>query len=373
MPTTEGETVVAEGVALQVKPGPADFTEVMTERKFKPVKAWAFVGAAFLAVEIYALAWWLATGTRTPAGSTPVPAYMKFFIVFWWIVISLGLPVFLYIVLVKPWRRGGSITLDGLLSLAFLTIWWMDPMSNWFRPWITYNAWGPNLGNWTPHIPGWFSPNAGAVAEHVAFIIPGYCWVVFGMVMVGNLVMRKTKARWPHMSRAGVVGICFLFFLVFDAVAEPIWMMSGLYSYAGAIPSLTIFYGHYFQYPIYNGVLVAAWWTTFCYMRFYRNDRGETAVERGVSELKAGPTAKAWIRWLALVGALQSAFTVVFTIPAILLSLYATWPADITNRSYFTEGLCGPSTTMACPSPETPIPGLHSSRVGPSGQLVTPR
>ena len=74
---------------------------------FSPVQAWAVAGGAVLAVQLYVWIKWV-TGpyfVRVPAGPSDPPTWMKTILVTWTGVIMLGLPVALYYVVVRPWRR----------------------------------------------------------------------------------------------------------------------------------------------------------------------------------------------------------------------------------------------------------------------------
>ena len=114
-----------------------------SERVVPPVKAWALLGAAVLVLQVYVYGSWLTDGTarRTPVGDTPLPTWMKIVLSGWQIASPIAMAVFMYIVLVRPWRREGRITLDGLLCLVFgFTLFWQDPLGNYFQQVFTYNS-----------------------------------------------------------------------------------------------------------------------------------------------------------------------------------------------------------------------------------------
>src|SRR5204863_10981 len=50
-----------------------------------------------------------------------------------------------------------------------------------------------------------------------------------------------------------------------------------------------------------------------------------------------------------------------------------TFPTDITKRSYFMYGVCGPGTDYMCPGPDVPLPKMNGLHVNPEGQLVGPK
>jgi hypothetical protein len=58
---------------------------------------------------------------------------------------------------------------------------------------------------------------------------------------------------------------------------------------------------------------------------------------------------------------------------ALIAERGSAWPQDVQKRSYFTSGVCGPGTDVACPDPRVPFPrGESSLRVAPDGSLVVP-
>jgi hypothetical protein len=298
---------------------------------------------------------------------------MKFTLRSWEIVGIFILLVFFYYFLIRPWWREGRITLDGLLCLVFFfTIFWQDTLMNGFQIWVTYNASLINFGAWNPHILGWLSPRANLIAEPVIWNIPIYVYGTLGPVIVGCYVMRRAKVRWPHIGTVGLLATCFGFFVVFDLIAESLWMRLGFYAYPGSISWLTLFHGHYYQFPIYELVLAPALYTAWAACRHFRNDKGQTFAERGIDRVGVAGTKKTGLRFLALVGICNLIF-VLYMIPVAIAGLYASpWPEDITTRSYFMDGICGPGTPYACSGPGIPIPRRNSAHLDPEGRLLRP-
>jgi hypothetical protein len=60
------------------------------------------------------------------------------------------------------------------------------------------------------------------------------------------------------------------------------------------------------------------------------------------------------------------------TIPALH---WNTWSADVQKRPYFTQNICGPGNTYACPSSGIPINkgDPDSARIGPRGTIIAPK
>jgi len=346
---------------------------------FDPVQAWALAGGVVLAVQVYVWAKWV-TGpyfVRVPAGPSDPPMWMKTILVAWTGVIMLGLPVALYYVVIRPWRRERRITTDAMLMGAFGLGFFQDPLLNYLNTWCTYNTWMFNRGSWVMDVPGWVSWNKPGrmMAEPLLMNAPGYTWGVLLCTMLGCWVMRRAKSRWPSLGVAGLLGVLVVFTFFFDIVMEGLFLMPmGLFTYPGAIRSLSLFPGTYHQYPIYEGLLWGGVQAGFCSLRYFTDDRGRTFVERGLERVQGGAVKRESMRFLAIFAAVSLFFFVFYTIPAQWLAMHADpWPEDIQKRSYFTMGICGEGTGRLCPHPSLPIDqGETSAYIGPDGKVVLP-
>ena len=344
-------------------------------RKVQPVVLWAFFGAAVLIFEAYVLSDWVFSDAfvSTPAGPDQAPIWMEIMIRIFEYGNIPASAIFLWFVLVRPWRRQGRITFDGLLSLAFITLYWQDILANWIQPYFTYNGLTLNFGNWTHSVPGYTMPNGSKIPEGILLIFPMYTWMFFGAVMLGCFVMRKIRARWPRLSNPGLVVAAYVFFLALDFVGEMFMLTFGFYTYPGVIPGLTLFYGNYWQFPIYEALLFAATLTGCAALRYFRDDKGRAFVERGVDELTMKPRGHAFVRFLALTGAINVIMFFTYNVAMQPFAIHQSeWPKDITSRSYFMNGLCGPGTDYACPSKDVPIAKIGSSHIAPDGSLQKP-
>lgn len=340
-------------------------------KPFPWVKGWAAVGLAFLLVEFWALTRWVTSEhfEPTPTGSDPVPGYMRLIIHSAEVISAVAFLVFLWLVLVRPWRRSGTITLDGLFCLAFCTLFWQDTFSNFFQSWFAYNAEFTNFGVWNADVPGWLSPNGNLIAAPI-FLNLAYVWGLFGAVILGCAVMRRVKARWPRLGTTGMIAVSFLIFLVIEGLAEPGMLISGIATYPGGISWLTLFHGHYYQFPLNQWIFFSAVWAGWACLRYFRDDKGHTIAERGIDEVRVSGARRTGLRLLALIGACNTIMVLCYSLPNAVFGLYASpWPDDVTSRSYFSY-LCGPETRFACPGPQIPIPRPDSDHVGPDGRLV---
>jgi len=152
-----------------------------------------------------------------------------------------------------------------------------------------------------------------------------------------------------------MIGVLFVFTFFFDIVMEGmILMRMGLYCYPGAIKSLCVFPGHYYQYPIYQGIFYGLTMLGFCSLRYFTNDRGQTFVERGLDRIN-GYWRQQGARFLAVFAGVSIIFFVTYNIPTQWLGTHAEpWPDDVQKRSYFMQGSFGEFTGILAPDPDLP-------------------
>lgn len=353
-----------------------DVSEV-EPRPTRPVLWWAAAGGLWLTFTAYVLIRWV-TGpnfTAIPSGPTVPPAYMRISLTALTII---GFPLaglVLYHCLIKPWLRERRITSDGLLVLVFATMYFQDPFSDAGGYWFTYNSWLPNMGSWVHYLPFWQSvatPGRG-IAEPVLTMLPGYIYFWFAGVWGSTWLFRRILARWPRAGAAWATVGVFVALVVFDAVFEGLfWMQTGFYTYQGAGgPSL--FPGSTYRFPLVEALLTASVFTPFVLLRYYRDDRGYTLVERGIERVRAGTKTKTLLRFLALVAAGQLIMLVFYNLVAYNVGLRAhAYPEPAQQRSYILNRVCGEPTDQACPGSSIPRPDGNSAYVGINNQLIVP-
>lgn len=353
----------------------AQLPELDPAKRSKPVLVFAGIGALFLALTIYIWVAWFTSGdlTPTPDGPSELPGWLEVSVWAQQIIPTAVALWFIFHFIVKPWRKERRIGLDGTLVIVSLLLYWQDPLVNYNANWVTYNTHFIQFGSWAAEIPGWNAPNGNLFPEPPLFAASAYLWFLLGGMIVANAFMRAVKRRRPQTTTLQLVGWCFAFCLFFDIVIETFWLRTATYSYPGAVEGLTLFHGNYYQFPIYEGLAWAAAWTAMACLRYFRDDKGNTLVERGIDRVKASARTRGFLRFLALLGAMNM----------ILLSfnmwngaLWAPrsdpWPADYDDRTYLRDGLCGPGTDYACTGPEVPNPRPDSAHVRPDGTLAPP-
>ncbi|MGV9927736.1 spirocyclase AveC family protein [Nocardia rhamnosiphila] len=344
----------------------------------RTVYIWASLGALILTLQVYVWIRWIIGPyfERVPTGPSDPPILMKTILSIWTAGVLIGLPVAIYWWIIRPWWRERRITLDAILLVSTGLMFFQDPFLNYLNTWCTYNTWMFNRGSWSPYVPGWVSPEepGAQVAEPLLMNIPGYAWGVLLITIGVCWFMRKVKSRWPGISNLQLVGVTFAFTFVLDFVMEACMLLPlGLYTYPGAIRSVSFNAGHYYQWPIYEGLMWGAVQAGLACLRFFTDDRGRTIVERGLDQVRGGVVRQQLTRALAIFAAVSAIFFVFYNVPAQWFGQHADpWPADIQERSYFTGGICGEGTDKPCPHPDLPMPRQDSGYLDKDGELVLP-
>jgi hypothetical protein len=356
---------------------PATQSDAAEPRRIVAVKWWATLGALILAFIAYVLIDWVSGPffETVPVGPSPVPTFMKVAIIFFEaasIPVALGL---IYWFAVRPLVKERRLPLDGMLVLAFYTLWFQDPLSAYGGHWFTYNSWAINYGSWVHSVPGWLSNGKpGAMVVEPILIIPGVYVYVFVITMfLGAWVMRRAKARWPRIGKVGLISLCFVSMVAFDIILEGvIFMPLGIWEYPGG-RGFAIFSGTYHAFPVNEIITVSATFTAVACLRYFRNDRGQALVERGSEQLRMSEGRQTLVRALAVLAGVHVALFLTYTIPNTWIGMHSKeWQQDLLDRSYLTDGLCGAGTDRACPGPAVPLSRNDNTDSGKGSVYITP-
>ena len=273
---------------------------------------------------------------------------------------------------VRPWLRERRVSTDGWLCIAFLLAAPWDPLSNYGQTWFTYNSGLVNFGSVVGELPGVLGRHGPGVGEawSIIAITTIYVTVFIWMAIFVCWLMRSAKRRYPKLGPVALVGICLAITMLADLLIEGIILQRfGFYNFAGGHWSL--FPSHFYKYPLHEMVFGGAVFAMFCCLRYFTNDKGETLVERGSDRLRASPGRKNVIRGLAVIAAVHVGFLFCYHLPSGFMGINSTaWPEDTQNRSYFTNGVCGPEVNRACPGPATPNPRQDAPYLDFEGNLV---
>lgn len=353
--------------------------DAVDARRIQPVVWWAGAGALMLAVIAYIMIRWI-TGPYFKAvdpGATPVPDTQQVALLVIQIGGTLAAVWCLWHFLVKPWRRDGKPTSEGLLALAYATLYVQDPVSLSNGYWFTYNASMFNMGSWAPYLPFFNAPSGqpgDMLAEPIFGMGSGYVYFWIVGVWAALTCFKFGMRRFPRLGPVGGIACAYMGSVLFDVILEGfIWMRTGFYSYPGA-PGPRLFGGSFMAYPIVEGLLIGCLLTPYALLRYYRDDRGYTIVERGIDNLKVGSRTKVLLRFLALVAVAQGIYFFCYNVYAVQIgSNQVAWTPDTVKRSYLLNGVCGEPSGRACYSHAIPNSRESSGYVNTKGQFVLPK
>lgn len=330
------------------------------ERPSRPVIAWAAAGAALLVFEAVVLARWVFGPhfTSTPPGPDPLPGWQQ--VVF--TVLQIGVPavalVGLYFWVVRPWRRERRLTTDATIAISAAMIFFWDMCMNYTSVSLFYNSHLINRGAWANGSwPTWTSPNANNLPEPLLIVIPAYTALVFSQVVFILWLLRKVKARWPRLGVLGTVATIFVGLTITDTIVEGLVLRTGVYAYPGGIQGITLFAGHTYQVPmsetvLFGGVALGA----IACLSYFRNDRGETLVERGIDKIAISSKSKQAVKFLAIFGAVHMAFLLLYMVPQQWFATHSD-PFPAGYKSYMVNDMCvAGSDGKTCPGPGVLMP-----------------
>ncbi|MEZ5170041.1 MAG: spirocyclase AveC family protein [Acidimicrobiia bacterium] len=340
-------------------------------KKARPVLFWAALGTFFVCLQFYIYTRWIASSdfTRTDTGPDPLPTATQVWVVGFQ-VLSVVLALVFVVWVVRQSLRERRLSFDAMLVIAWMSLYWQDPLLNYFRQQFFYNSGMINFGSWTEQIPGWISPQASQLPEPVLFVGVIYLWLGPLSALMAFGIMRAVKRRRPETSVFALLVSAWAVLFFWDILCEVIFIRTELYAYNGAIHGLSIFGGERYQFPVYEAFFWPMVWTAMGAIRFFRDDRGRTFLDRGLDRVRASRRNTTGLRLLAIIGFANLAM-IIYTVPIWYSGMHAGRTPE-GYPSYLTNEMCGEGTDYACTAPEIPIPLPGSGNVDPDGGLVPP-
>lgn len=323
-------------------------------------RIWSAAGMFWLLFQTYVLGRWIAgpNFVAIDPGPDPISDGLKWFLLICQIVCPLLFLACMWAWVVVPWRREGRLTSDTMIVIAATTVFFWDFSPSFVVDQVTYNSHMFNRGSWgLGSWPGWVSPGGNRVAEPLLFVPPAYIVLVLSQVIFVCWVLRKLKALRPHTGTATFITAIIAALFCIDSVVEMTFLRTGLYAYTTTVPELTLFAGKTYQFPLtegffFGGLALGA----IGILKFFKDDRGQTFVERGIEKLRAGDTQKQALRLLSIYGWIHTAFFVLYMLPVTLITLNGGhYPAGY--PSYMLNGMCRYGDQRnECPGPGISIP-----------------
>lgn len=305
------------------------------------VTVWALIGLFWLVVATQAIARWVLSGTDfAPApllGPDVLPTAnllaLRFFE-----ALSMGvLLALIWFCVIAPWRRTGTLSLDGKFVLGGMAAFVADAFLNSYTYLFAWNANNVNMGVWTAYLPFHNPSSSSRYAESLLWGPPMYVYFCAGVAIAATKLYNTLRERWPAMTNVSLFTIIFAAEFAFDLVVENVAIrLTHGYAYAQTYEPLTLWAGSQFQFPLYESFLVAALGLLYTWMRIQAQESpdGLSPVERG---FERWPSAlQPAVRTMAVVGFCSAATILVYHLPFNWLGIVGHSMAVL--PSYLTPG-----------------------------------
>jgi hypothetical protein len=323
-------------------------------RRVRPVTVWTVVGLLFVLFQAYVyIRWFSGPDFHHPStGTDPVPSIVKLWAWMVQIATIVGICAVIWWV-ARQVRRERRLTFDAILLIAWTSVMWQDPVLNYIRPQLFYNSYLISFGSWVEGIPGWISPNGGNLPSPLFMSGFGYfCCLFFSIGITG--AMRAAKRRIPSLGVPGLLMVAMVTGFLMDLGYEVFMVRTSLYATPGTVHSLSLWGGERYQFPLYESLFWGFVWAASGALRYFRDDKGRSIVERGAESLLVSQRTQTVLRTFAVIGFLNAMY-LIFNICINFMALQM----DQTPTGYPTylrNDMCGAGTAYACPGPEVPIP-----------------
>ncbi|MFD3523095.1 spirocyclase AveC family protein [Streptomyces sp. NPDC058653] len=220
--------------------------------------AWAALGVICLVAQAWVLGRWLFDGgllTLSWNAAEDVSTVRRWVFVAGQCAIVAGVGG-CAVWIVRDALRRGEVTVHAALFLGYGTAHWLDPVLNWDRGGFANNHATVHVAGWGPYLPGWHGPDT--LPQPLLYATGLFFPLLILWIWAGAGMVRWLRRRRPRWGRARLALALLAPVAVMDAVAESLLIRTGAYSYAGAAPELSLFGGHWYQFPIAEMVLSAA-------------------------------------------------------------------------------------------------------------------
>jgi hypothetical protein len=331
--------------------------------KTQAVVIWAWVGAFCIAMASYWIIGWMlsadfATTYPSAKAELETSASTKTMIFVYEVGSALTALGFFLFWFLKPKIQTGKFSFLGLLCLASMTTYALNPTENYYSYGIAYSSFLHNWGSWSFFIPGFSYPNQNHFPESPFMWGASYVWFNIVFAVLFYWLWKWMDSRFPGMGLPGKVAVLLVTMFFTDVVVESLALrMTQTYGYIGAIQRWCFFGGHWYQFPVYIGVITAFFWFGVTSLIYFRDDRGYSWAERGADKLNISDGAKTLVRFLAITGAMWAITLGTYFIPVQWLYTHGdAFPADTPEHLLNSHVLCGEAVGYPCPGPKVPIP-----------------
>lgn len=274
---------------------------------------------------------------------------------------------------VRKVKRERRFVIEAQFCVAGLLTYWQDPVSNFMQPLFFNSANWVNLNEWTGNLPFVRNPDAGRLPAPVLFGLPLYISGFLAFALIMKAVLGRLRTRYPNLSGAQLILIAMGLGMLVDVALEVPIYLTGLWAFPGQ-PDIGLFANTGHKYPLTEALAGAVFFAVLASMIFFRDDRGQTLMERGL-DLQT-PRRRTLLSQLGLIGV----FNAVYLVSNIWWVAFGTGAGEYKPMEAHTvAGMCdAPGFTNTrygpCPGSERyriPLPGaLPGERPGGSDEFL---
>jgi hypothetical protein len=304
------------------------------------------IGAPILALQTWTLTAWLLDGphqiTEFRDGHTHT----------WWAArcyetLGVLLMVAMATYTVRQCRREGRLTFDAMYLICGMTMFWSDLGVNLFGPAYLMSSNFVNLNNPLGHTPGMTNPDIGRAPDPILFTICLESAGILAGMMLLCVIARRIKARNPNLSTAQLLLRLLGIGLLLDLAIEGPIIALGLWTYPA--PSwMSVGFGNGLKFPAAEMLSGAMVFLFLGLVRFFKDDKGRTIVERGIDHIP--PRRRAAMSLLALYAVTQ---------------IVAWGPSTWIDIAYVPFEQQWPKTPAHLVNDACDAPGITGTRFGP--------
>jgi len=177
-------------------------------------------------------------------------------------------------------------TFDASLLCGAVLMTWQDPGINYLVSQFSYSSVLINFGSWTSDIPGWVSPRANLLPETLLTLL-AYIFLAGIVIGTSGLLRKFVMPRFPNISNAKFIALVCVLMILLDFLIEVGLAHGHVLSYHSVIESWTLWPGTDHQFPIYESLVWGVTgWAPFVVLRWFRDDKGRSFVERGLDQMR---------------------------------------------------------------------------------------
>lgn len=332
----------------------------------RPGKGWSWphylaaIGLPILVLNVWTVIAWLADGP------SQVTEFRDHGSVSWYAVrvvegVTVLGSILVVIYLVRGCRRARRIlTFEVMFCLAGATLFWADFALNFFQPVFLVSSNFVNLNTTCGHMPFVVNPDCGRAPDPLLFFFLLEAFLILACALGVSKLVGRARSHWPGISTAKLFGFVLGIGMAL-ALVEILMLALGVWAYAGP-RGISFSPGHGTQYHVFVWLETGLTFGLFSALYVFRNDKGQTLVERGLEHHT--PRTRKAITMMALYASLQLVTWGPGTVPLVALSFYqdgwAKMPAHLVNDLCDAPGVEG-TRYGPCPgSPGYRMPGRHS-------------